>query len=190
MQMRTRLKTVLISAFVTVSAFVSITYISCNRDKCKTIVCANGGVCNSGGCICTSGYEGSNCETLSQTKFQGNWSVFEKGTRTQAAQYAITIEAGPAIAGVVNPTYVVIVNFYNYFKTPVNAYVDGDTLYIPNQNYEGKVLFGKGYIYTDNTYGQFGRISMAYEIIDTATQLVNDFGYYPIDGSSPSLWNK
>ena len=182
--MKTSLKTILISAFVTFSTFLSIVYISCNRDKCKTIVCAHGGVCNSGSCICPSGYQGSNCETLSRNKFLGNWNVFEKGTRTAAAQYPVTIETGNL------PTDVIIKNFYNYFKTNIRGYVTNDTLYIPNQQYEGKVLFGVGYIYSDVTYGQYGRIAMRYEIIDTATTLVNDFGYYDLDGSDPSLWNK
>lgn len=188
--MKTRLRTILISALLTVSAFISVVYISCNRDKCKTIVCAHGGVCNSGACICQSGYEGSNCETMSRKKFLGNWTVFENGTRTEAAQYNVTIKEADPVNGVDNPTDVKIYNFYNYFRTTIKGYVTGDTLYIPNQCYEGKVVFGVGYIYSDNTYGQYGRIEMRYEIIDTATAQVNDFGYYPPDASDPSLWNK
>ncbi|MCW3124093.1 MAG: hypothetical protein JWQ38_3585 [Flavipsychrobacter sp.] len=185
MIMKNRLKTILLSAVVTCSAFVAVVYTSCNRDKCKTIVCANGGVCNSGACICPSGYEGSNCETASRDKFEGHWTVFEKGSNTEAAQYPVTIKKGK------NVTDVLIYNFYNYFNTPIKGYVSNDTVFIPNQQYEGKVLFGQGYMFSDVTYGQYGRISMAYEIIDTATGLVNDFGYYTaIDGSEPSLWNK
>jgi hypothetical protein len=184
MQMKTPLKTVLISALATFSAFISIAYLSCNRDKCKTIVCANGGVCNSGGCICPAGYEGSNCETVSRDKFRGIWHVFEKGSITQPAQYSVTIKSGT------NVTDVVIENFYNFFLTPVKAYVAGDTIYIPNQQYQGKVVFGQGYIYSDNTYGQFARISMRYEVIDTASLKVVDFGYYTPDGSGASNWNK
>lgn len=184
MIMKTPLKTLLIAALSTFSAFVSVVYVSCNRDKCKTIVCAHGGVCNSGGCICPSGYQGANCETVSRNKFLGNWTVFEKGTRTEAAQYPISIQTGK------NITDIVIKNFYNYFTTDIKGYVTGDTLYIPNQQYQGKTLFGVGFIYTDVTYGQYGRISMRYEIIDTASMMVNDFGYYQKDGSDPSLWNK
>lgn len=184
MMMKTPLKTILFSALVTCSAFIAVVYTSCNRDKCKTIVCAHGGVCNSGACICPSGYQGSNCETTSRDKFLGNWTVFEKGTNTESAQYPISVVPGKDI------TDVLIKNFYNFFKTPIKGYVNNDTLFIPNQQYEGKVLFGQGYIFSDVTYGQYGRISMAYEIIDTATGLVNDFGNYPPDESDPSLWNK
>jgi hypothetical protein len=182
--MRTPFKTILISTLVTLSAFISVTYFSCNRDKCKTIVCAHGGVCNVGVCICPSGYEGANCETVSRTKFLGNWTVFEKGSATPARQYALTIQPSTLTSDVV------ISNFYNYFQTPIKGYVNGDTLYIPNQQYEGKVLFGVGFIYSGVTYGQFGAISMRYEVIDTATQVVDDYGYYGPDASDPSAWNK
>jgi hypothetical protein len=182
--MRFPLKTVFIASLVTLTAFLSSVYFSCNRDKCKTIVCAHGGVCNEGSCICPSGYEGSNCETTSRDKFLGNWRVFEKGSITNAAQYPISIVPTTAI------TEVVIKNFYNYFRTNIKATIAGDTIYIPNQQYEGKVIFGVGYIYTNVTYGQYGAISMRYEVIDTATQAVNDFGIYPPDLSEPSNWNK
>ncbi len=180
-----RFKTILASAIATIATFSAVVYTSCNRDKCKTIVCANGGVCNGGTCVCPSGYEGTNCETVTRTKFLGNWSVLEKGSITLAAQYGVSIEASTVI------TDVTIKNFYNYFKTPVKAYVSGDTIVIPNQQYEGKVLHGIGYIYSNVTYGQYGAISLRYQIIDTATQKVNDFGFAEANThAEPSLWNK
>ncbi|MES2703177.1 MAG: hypothetical protein V4649_11085 [Bacteroidota bacterium] len=189
--MKIRFKTILISALSTLSVFTAVMVISasCNRDKCKAIVCAYGGVCNGGKCTCLLGYEGSNCETISRNKFLGNWQVFEKGTITNAAQYPITIEASAFSSDPI--TDVVIKNFYNYFRTPIKGSVVGDTLYIPNQQYEGKVLHGVGYIYTSVTYGQYGGITMRYEIIDTATQRVNSFGVNEdINHSRPSEWNK
>ncbi|MCF8451332.1 MAG: calcium-binding EGF-like domain-containing protein [Taibaiella sp.] len=178
-------KTIIISSLATIAAFTAVVYTSCNRDKCKTIVCANGGVCNDGACTCASGYEGTNCEKVSRDKFLGNWTVFEKGSITLAAQYPISIEPTTDVYDVV------IKNFYNYFRTPIKATVVGDSLFIPNQQYEGKVLFGVGYIFSNVTYGQYGAIEMRYSIIDTATQKVNDFGYNAaINNSDPSLWNK
>jgi hypothetical protein len=183
--MTARLKTIVISSLISFSAFAAIVYTSCNRDKCKTVVCAYGGVCNDGVCNCRPGYEGTNCETISRQKFLGNWSVFEKGSITEASQYGISITEGPKINDVI------IKNFYNYFVTPIAGVVKNDTLFIPNQQYEGKVLFGIGYIYTSVTYTQFGAIDMKYEIVDTATQAVNDFGYNSkLDHSDPSRWNK
>lgn len=184
--MKMRFKTILVTAFTALSAFVAITYTSCNRDKCKTIVCAYGGVCNGGTCVCPTGYEGTNCETISRDKFMGNWSVFEKGSITQASQYGTSIEPAK------NINEVVIRNFYNYFRTPILAYISHDTITIPNQQYEGKVVFGVGYIHQNmTTYRQYGSLTLSYEIIDTATIKVNDFGYNTlIDKSKPSEWNK
>ncbi|GAA4464425.1 hypothetical protein GCM10023093_14730 [Nemorincola caseinilytica] len=184
--MASTLKTIFISSIATIAAFGAVVYSSCNRDKCKSIVCANGGVCNDGSCTCPSGYEGTNCEKVSRDKFLGNWHVLEKGSITLAAQYPISIEP------TTNLTDVVIKNFYNYFKTPIKAtIIGGDSIVIPNQQYEGKVLFGIGHIYSNVTYGQYGAIEMRYEIIDTATQRVNDFGYNEaVDHSDPSQWNK
>jgi len=182
--MKAPFKTILITALATITAFISITYVSCNRDRCKTIVCAHGGVCNDGTCVCPSGYEGSNCETVSREKFLGNWTVFEKGSTTLPAQYAVSVQKSTQV------TDVVIQNFNNYFQTLIKAYVVHDTLFIPNQQYEGKVIHGIGTIYSNVTYGQFGLIELRYEVVDTATGDRTDYGYYPQDGSDPSVWNK
>ena len=183
--MKTPLKTILIIALIAFSAFAATVYSSCNRDLCKTIVCANGGICNGGSCTCPLGFDGTNCEDTARNKFLGNWTVFEKGSTTQAAQYPISIQPGALINDVV------IINFFNYFTVPINASIVNDTIIIPNQQYQGKVIFGLGYIYTSTTYTQFGSINMEYEVIDTATQVVDDFGYYTnIDGSAASSWNK
>jgi hypothetical protein len=189
--MKIRFKPVLISALTTLSVFTSVVLISmsCNKDKCKTIVCAHGGICNGGKCTCLAGYEGSNCETVSRQKFLGNWHVFEKGSITEAAQYGVTIEEAAWSSTPV--TDVIIKNFYNYFRTPIKGSIVGDSIYIPNQQYEGKIVFGVGYIYTSTTYGQFGSLTLRYEVIDTATQRVNDFGFNEdINHSRPSEWNK
>jgi hypothetical protein len=185
--MKTPLKTIFISTFAAVAALVAVVSTSCNRDKCKSIVCAHDGVCNQGACICPSGYGGSNCETVLRDKFLGNWQVFEKGSATVSAQYATSIVKGPKI------TDVEIINVYNYFRAHIKGYVagiNGDTLYIPNQQLEGKVIFGVGAISSNTTYGQFGAIALRYEVIDTATNVPNDFGYYEADLSAPSAWNK
>ncbi len=182
--MNSPLKKILIPA---IAVFVSLMAVSCNRDKCKTVVCAYNGVCNGGACICQAGYEGSNCETITRDKFLGDWTVFEKGSTTEAAQYPVSISASD------NITAVIINNFNNYFTAPIppiTASVLGDTIYIPNQQIAGKVIFGKGYIYSNVTYGQYGSISMSYEVIDTATLRVDDYGYYAPDLSNPSAWNK
>lgn len=181
--MKSPLKKILIPVLLTLLAFISIVYMSCNSDKCKTIVCAYGGVCNQGACICPSGYEGTNCETISNYKFLGNWRVFEKGSSSDAAGYPISISDSTI-------TIIKIINFNNYFTVPVIAYVNNDIITIPNQELQGKLVFGIGTVYSTTTYGTFGNITMQYEVIDTATNSIDDYGYNPADLSKPSLWNK
>lgn len=62
-----------LTALLTIGAFSAITYTSCNKDECKDVVCQNGGTCVSGTCTCPTGYEGTNCETLSRDKFVGKY---------------------------------------------------------------------------------------------------------------------
>src|SRR3954471_7120818 len=117
--MNAPLKKILISGVAALAALFFVTYVSCNKDKCKTVICAYDGVCSNGACICKSGYEGTNCETLTREKFLGNWNVFEKGSTTEAAQYVVSI-----LPSGTNPTDVVIRNFFNYFNpTEIKAYV-------------------------------------------------------------------
>ena len=187
--MKKSLRAILLTSLVTFATFSAIIYVtsSCNRDKCKTIVCANGGVCNGGNCICPTGYEGVNCETVSITKFTGNWQVDEKSGITLAAQYGTVISADP------DPTkvnYVRITNFQNHFTQAISAYVVEDTLFIPNQNIQGYLVVGTGFIQSSATYGQFGSINLYYKVVDTATNNVFDYGYYTTDGTLPSVWIK
>jgi len=180
-------KKILLLSLSSFAAFFLLLVTSCNRDQCKTVVCAYNGVCNGGACICQSGYEGSNCETITRNKYLGDWSVFEKGSTSNAAQYFVSIVATD------NVSQVAIVNFNNYFTVPILANVTGDTLVIFNQHADGKIVFGTGYIYSNAnvTYQQYDAISLSYEVVDTATLRVDDYGYYSsLDLSNPSAWNK
>ena len=184
--MKLSVKTIFLSGILTLSAFGAVVYTSCNKDKCMTIVCANRGVCNAGACTCASGYEGTNCETISRKKYTGEWSVFEKGTSSLAKQYPITITE--AVDGI---TYLNIANFNNFFHFPVKAYIDGNNITIPNQQMEGKIIWGKGEISYNVTYSQYSRITMRYVVQDMATLVKDDYGYESaIDFSDPSNWNK
>lgn len=179
------LKPFVIAAVSVGSLLSAVTYTSCTPDKCKAIACAYGGSCEEGCCKCLPGYEGPTCETITRSKFLGFWSVKEQGSVTPLRQYPLSIEKDTAVTGVL------IKNIYNYFSSQkVRAYVQGDTLIIPNQQLMGKVIFGKGYISSAGA-GNNNVITMKYEVIDVATQLVDDFGYYhEIDKSEASIWTK
>lgn len=186
--MKKSFNTILIAAITVFSVFITLSNSSCNRDKCKTIVCANGGVCSGGICTCPTGYEGTNCETVSRDKFTGNYQVIEKGSITESAQYGTVIAADPDPNKI---SYVQILGFWNYFtNVQIEAYVNGDTITIPNQNIQGHVVVGYGYFFYSTTYSQYGNINLYYKVIDTATNQVFDYGFYSTDHTKPSLWEK
>jgi len=179
--MKARFKTILLSALGAIAAFSAVTYTSCNSDKCKAIVCAYGGVCSDGACICPSGYEGTQCETISREKFLGVWMVLEKGTISNTAQYPVSLEKGNSI------TEVKIKNFRNSFVDPVNAYVKNDTMYIPQQTVNNNTVEGIAYIQDDKYYGYHGKMIVRYKVKNNTNNLTDDFG---LDLGEPSLWNK
>ncbi len=188
--MKKQFRIFLFACILAIGGTTLIISVSCNTDKCKTLVCAHGGYCQLGVCVCASGWEGPDCETESRAKFYGNWMVYEKGSSSFAAQYPISIVKDSTSNVVTN---VRIANFNNRFKGSVLGTVYHDILTIPNQELEGKIIFGKGNIYAtdDVTYYQYGAIKMAYEVIDSITLQKDDYGYDAItDGSLISQWNK
>ncbi len=85
-------KHIALSAFLTISAFGAVLYTSCNKDACKDVVCQNGGTCADGKCTCTTGYEGTNCETKSRDKFVGTYTGSEICT-IGTDNYSVTLAA-------------------------------------------------------------------------------------------------
>lgn len=178
--MKARFKIIMLSAIGALTAFSAVTFSSCNEDKCKAIVCAYGGVCTDGQCLCASGYEGTQCETVTRKRYLGTWQVTEDGTYSNATQYPVTIVEGP------NITEVRIKNFRNSFIGEVQAFVKGDTISIPNQVVGQKTVRGFGYIIDDKYFGENGKIIIRYLVKDQ-NGITDDFG---VDGGDASLWNK
>ena len=181
--MKASFKTILLSSLSVLSAFFAVTYSSCTPDKCKAIVCAYGGVCNNGACSCVTGYEGTQCETVARDKFLSKWTVFEKGSAVNAAQYEVTIGPGQNIADVI------IYNFNNSVPF-VNAYISTDSIYVPSQTVNGKTVIGNGYIVQQMNYAQHAEIVIKYKVTDQETGITNDYGYDATDNTSPSMWDK
>ncbi len=163
------IKNIALGAFLTVSAFCAVMYTSCTKDKCKDVVCQNGGTCTGGNCTCTTGYEGTNCETLSRAKFVKSWSASDliSGGSTPLA-YTASIAAGVST----DVTAVVIGNTFsdNFFVVgPIRATISGNTITIPSQNPDGTKysLTGTGTLAN-------GKITLSYTIKDdtnSATQV-------------------
>lgn len=180
--MKARFKTIILSALGALSAFSAVTYTSCQPDKCKAIVCAYGGTCKEGTCICLPGYEGYQCETITRDKFKGVWTVFEKGTESHPAQYDIVVEDGMTM------TEMKIRNFNNLFKNgeEVVVGIKGDSLFIPQQNVNGYVIQGKGYLPETSFYGRHGEMKVNYSV-KLKDGRVNDYG---LNIGTTSVWTR
>lgn len=178
--MKARLRTVLFSTLFASAAFTSVTYTSCTEDKCKAILCAYNGVCNEGACLCPAGYEGPQCETINRERFKGIWQVEEDGTRSNAAQYPVSIDDGSDI------THVTIKNFRNALQDLVNCSVKGDTLYIPLQTVNAHKIQGFGVLQRDIYYAEHGTLTMFYSVTDPIDS-VDNFG---LPNGKPSVWHK
>jgi hypothetical protein len=187
--MNTRLRSVLLTASIVTAAFGAITYTSCTEDKCKAIVCANGGTCKDGACICPSGYEGAQCETVNRERFLGNWNVDEDGTISANAVYPVIIEKGASI------TEVTLKNFRNYYTANVKARVKGDTLYIDPQDIPAgpgvtNTVEGKAFLTDHLYYGKRGEIKMRYQVRQPGG-VVDDYGFDENNpNSKASIWTK
>jgi hypothetical protein len=103
------IRNIALATILTVGAFSTVLYTSCNKDACKDVVCQNGGTCVNGTCSCATGYEGTNCETLSATKFVGLWTVAETCNGTASPSYQVTVTTDPAA-----PNKVLVKNLGNY----------------------------------------------------------------------------
>lgn len=80
---------------------------SCNPDPCKDVVCNNGGTCDlDGNCVCPSGFEGTNCDTKSNTVFTGTNLTGDDGCVTnpvgQSYDHTANFVADPAIGNALN----------------------------------------------------------------------------------------
>lgn len=67
-------KHTLITAVSFLGIATTVLYTACEKDSCTDLKCKNGGSCAEGFCRCPSGYEGSECETKTATRFLGTYA--------------------------------------------------------------------------------------------------------------------
>jgi hypothetical protein len=176
-----QIKRILLSAVATLGVFSAV-LVSCNPDACKNVVCNNGGSCLDGACQCPSGFEGTNCETLSRAKFlnAAGYQVIEDGTSSTAGNYTITMAQAST-----DSVSLYISNVWNSFANATKATVSGNTITIARQapDADGYYVEGSG------TYNN-GIITMKYKVTDETALpviLTDDFGTV---AGTPSLWTK
>jgi len=71
------IRSILLTAFLILAVFSSVTYTACHKDKCNNVTCLNLGVCDGGNCLCDIGYEGIRCEQLSRDKFVATFNGYD-----------------------------------------------------------------------------------------------------------------
>lgn len=124
------IRNIAFSALLSIGAFTTVTYVACNPDPCKDVVCSNGGTCVSGNCDCATGYEGTTCQTEVRSKFVDTWTAADKNITSgdNLPTYTSSIVKGAAI------TEIKISNFSDdYFKNDIIATVNGNTITIASQ---------------------------------------------------------
>lgn len=142
---------------------IGFAFTGCESDPCKDVECGSFGTCLEGDCVCDSGYEGTDCATLSKDKFLGtsgaaaSYSVVDACSASGAASYTTGISASSA-----DDTKVLISNFWDAFVNNVEATVDGEDITIANQepDADGFTVAGSGTIAS-------GVITMNYTITNT-----------------------
>jgi hypothetical protein len=159
-----RMKTIAASLLLTLGAFSAITYTACNKDECKSVDCGANGTCISGTCSCTTGYEGSNCQTESRAKFTRNWNVDESPKITNP--YTCLIAPGA------NITAVTIASSFadDFFAHPLTGSVNGNVLTIPEQKPDATGNYKVKGSLTATTSGSVTTLASSYTITNTVTQ--------------------
>ena len=161
--MKTTIRTIFISALAVVASFISVVYISCKPDRCANVICANGGTCNAGKCVCMDWYEGSSCQTACRLKFLGSWGVNNNSSVTEPAKFTVSVVEGSTVEKVA------ITHFHSFFTAPVVALIHGDSIIISRQKLQGKFIEGSGYIYSDGKTGIKSAINLTYAVTDSVT---------------------
>lgn len=181
------MKRFLLASFSAIAAITTFTISSCEVDKCKSIVCANGGTCETNGsCSCPSGYEGERCETVTRDRYKGAWTVTEDGTVSSIARYVVSVEDNGSSITKIN-----IRNFNNQNNAVLEAAIVKDSIFIPTQTYTvgtlTKTVVGYGAITPEKFYKGHGELKLYYRVT-SSDGIIDNYGYQGV--GSPSLWTK
>lgn len=112
---------------------------SCDRDKCENVFCTGPeSYCVDGFCVCPQGYEGPNCDMLSQDKYVGNYIVSEScNPGTPSGWNSSYISPGNGIDKI-------IVNNVINSGLSAEAVVNGNFITFPSQNLGSIKFAGQG----------------------------------------------
>ena len=90
-------KPILLTASLLTTIISTTVLTSCERNSCDGITCYNGGSCGNGLCRCLTGYEGTQCEYESRSRYLGVYGGFLECNN--GAQTIDTVRIYPANRG-------------------------------------------------------------------------------------------
>ena len=125
------------NSLISIGIFLAIILSACTPDACKDVNCLNGGVCETGDCICAIGFEGTNCQTEQRQAFVGNYSV-DEACNLGDFSYEISINADSEIATQITLSNIADLGF------ELTGSVDGVLLTIPEQTVNNYTTSGSG----------------------------------------------
>jgi hypothetical protein len=151
-----------------------LTIWGCDKKSCTKVACPSNEGCYQGECVCFNGYEGTDCGTLSSTKFTGNWIVSENCgvgvTPPNPSGYSVSI--APSGNGVSELTINNLFNLANpaaaeiYNTTPGS---EGTQIHVFAQNVGG--------INITDSYGNYTTSNGVVQIIIVLNYTENSFNY-------------
>ncbi|HHG84644.1 MAG TPA: hypothetical protein ENJ82_07835 [Bacteroidetes bacterium] len=157
----------LLAAFAMMLAVSSFT--GCT-DPCKDVTCVKG-ECVEGDCVCDTGYEGVDCGTALNAKFDGSFSMTAEtctNSGSISAPYAVTIAASST-----DPSKIVFTGLYEEAGATANAVIatNGTDLTIARANYSNfnAEIAGTGTLSADKS-----TLTLTYTIYDSGNGNVLD----------------
>lgn len=164
-----------LSTIIAALVLLASAYTSCTKDKtdkCKTVVCLNGGTCKDGSCSCPTGYNGSTCADVS---IFGTWHGHDNCSPSGSIDVTMTITKSttdPTKALINNPNNLGTNNTIigtisadkqqiNYQDQVVNPSISADTLsgtiYLSDNSNLGHNFSGKSGSFTFSCSGNYTR---------------------------------
>lgn len=118
---RKQIRHIFITSMILVAAFAAVTYTTGCKKKCGSVTCQNTGACVNDTCSCTTGYEGTACETLWTTKYLGSYTCSQTCVPSVGtATWKSTITAYTS-----NGSYTLSISNFGNQQISVVATVDG-----------------------------------------------------------------